>query len=49
MGEENGAAVADGGDPAAGRKLSVFLSYSRTDLERARPVIALLEGAGIDP
>lgn len=48
MGERDGATVADSGDAAAGRKLSVFLSYSRTDLERARPVIALLEGAGID-
>jgi TolB-like protein/Tfp pilus assembly protein PilF len=30
------------------RQPSVFLSYSRSDLERARPVIALLEGAGFD-
>lgn len=41
--------MADGGDPAAGRQLWVFLSYFRTDLERARPVIALREAAGIDP
>ena len=27
---------------------SVFVSYSRGDLDRARPVIALLEGAGFD-
>jgi TolB-like protein len=27
---------------------SVFLSYSRADLERARPVFALLESAGLD-
>ncbi|MDP4605630.1 MAG: TIR domain-containing protein [Erythrobacter sp.] len=27
---------------------SVFLSYSRGDLDRARPVIALLEAAGLD-
>lgn len=27
----------------------LFVSYSRTDLDRARPVIALLEQAGFDP
>jgi len=38
-----------GADHAAGeRPASVFLSYSRADLERARPVIALLEQAGFD-
>lgn len=38
----------DSGDVHAGRNPSVFLSYSRTDLERARPVIALLEASGFD-
>lgn len=38
----------DSGDPPAERNPSVFLSYSRTDLDRARPVIALLEAAGFD-
>ena len=38
----------DNGDAPAERNPSVFLSYSRTDLERARPVIALLEAAGFD-
>ncbi|MFM7349913.1 MAG: toll/interleukin-1 receptor domain-containing protein, partial [Erythrobacter sp.] len=36
----------DGGQ-AGGRPL-LFVSYSRADLERARPVIALLESAGFD-
>jgi TolB-like protein len=31
-----------------GRRPSVFVSYSRGDLDRARPVIVLLEGAGFD-
>lgn len=38
----------DNGDAPTERNPSVFLSYSRTDLERARPVIALLEAAGFD-
>ena len=38
----------DSGEAPAKRNPSVFLSYSRTDLERARPVIALLEAAGFD-
>lgn len=38
----------ESGNAAARPGLSVFLSYSRTDLERARPVIALLEGAGLE-
>jgi TolB-like protein len=48
MDEENGAMAGDNGDAPAERNPSVFLSYSRTDLERARPVIALLEAAGFD-
>jgi TolB-like protein/Tfp pilus assembly protein PilF len=48
MDEETGGMGTDGGDAPAARNPSVFLSYSRTDLERARPVIALLERAGID-
>lgn len=35
-----------GAEAAGGRR--IFLSYSRGDLERARPVIALLGGAGFD-
>lgn len=31
-----------------GRRPSVFLSYSRGDIDRSRPVIALLESAGFD-
>ena len=38
----------DQGDVPDDRPPAVFLSYSRKDLERARPVIALLEGAGFD-
>ncbi|MBI1402234.1 MAG: TIR domain-containing protein [Porphyrobacter sp.] len=38
-----------GGDAAAqGDGPAVFVSYSRGDLEAARPVIALLESAGLD-
>ncbi len=40
--------ASDSGEAPAERNPSVFLSYSRTDLERARPVIALLEAAGFD-
>ncbi len=40
--------TSDGGEAPAAPNPSVFLSYSRTDLERARPVIALLEAAGFD-
>ncbi|WP_379922890.1 TIR domain-containing protein [Erythrobacter sp. R86502] len=35
-------------DTDSGRRPSVFVSYSRTDLDRSRPVIALLEDAGFD-
>jgi TolB-like protein len=40
----------DGGDTTAGgsARALLFVSYSRTDLARARPVIDLLEGAGFD-
>lgn len=38
----------DSGEAGGEPNPSVFLSYSRTDLEGARPVIALLEGAGLD-
>lgn len=48
MNARDGAMAEDGGDAPAPGKPSVFLSYSRTDLDRARPVIALLEGAGFD-
>ncbi|WP_324072923.1 MAG: TIR domain-containing protein [Erythrobacter sp.] len=48
MDKHAGAVAGDGGDAAPVSAPSVFLSYSRTDLERARPVIALLEGAGFD-
>jgi TolB-like protein len=48
MDEQSGAMASDGGDAAPAAAPSVFLSYSRTDLDRARPVIALLEGAGFD-
>lgn len=51
----NEAGTPDPGTPEAGApqaesapRRSVFLSYSRADLDRARPVIALLEGAGFD-
>jgi len=42
--------TADAGTHEAGpgQAPSVFLSYSRADLDRARPVIALLEAAGFD-
>lgn len=42
--------VGDAGADEAGiiPGCSVFISYSRADLARARPVIALLEGAGFD-
>jgi hypothetical protein len=48
MDEKSGAMAGDSGDAPEKRNPSVFLSYSRTDLERARPVIALLEAAGFD-
>lgn len=48
MDEQRGAMTSDGSEASPPRKPSVFLSYSRTDLESARPVIALLEGAGVD-
>lgn len=38
----------DDSPPSAARPL-LFVSYSRADLARARPVIALLEQAGFDP
>lgn len=38
----------DSGEAPAKRSPSVFLSYSRADLNRARPVIVLLEAAGFD-
>jgi TolB-like protein/tetratricopeptide (TPR) repeat protein len=38
----------DSSDAIAGRRPPIFLSYSRGDIEHARPVIALLEGAGFD-
>ncbi|MEO0058170.1 MAG: hypothetical protein RIT17_1643 [Pseudomonadota bacterium] len=40
--------AADSGEAPAPHKPPVFVSYSRADLDRARPVIALLEGAGFD-
>lgn len=43
MAGENGADEA-----LTGPRPSVFLSYSRADLDRSRPVIALLEAAGFD-
>jgi TolB-like protein/Tfp pilus assembly protein PilF len=46
MDEERGAISTDSSEALPPRKPSVFVSYSRTDLDRARPVIALLEGAG---
>lgn len=48
MDEERGAISTDSSEALPPRKPSVFVSYSRTDLDRARPVIALLEGAGFD-
>ena len=48
MDEERGAFSTDSSEALPPRKPSVFVSYSRTDLDRARPVIALLEGAGFD-
>lgn len=33
---------------SSAQRRSAFVSYSRGDLDRARPVIALLEGAGLD-
>jgi hypothetical protein len=48
MDKHAGAVAGDGGEAAPVSGPSVFLSYSRADLERARPVIALLEGAGFD-
>ena len=38
----------DADHAATGRSPSVFLSYSRSDLEQARPVIRLLEQSGFD-
>lgn len=38
----------DSGDAPQTGNASVFLSYARSDLDRARPVIALLESAGFD-
>lgn len=35
-------------EAADGHRPAIFLSYSRSDLERSRPVIALLENAGFD-
>lgn len=37
-----------GGDIPSGTAPRLFVSYSRSDLDRARPVIALLEKAGFD-
>ena len=37
-----------GNDSPIGARPLVFMSYSRSDLARARPVIDLLEGAGFD-
>lgn len=37
-----------GKDTSPGARPLLFVSYSRQDLARARPVIALLEGAGFD-
>jgi TolB-like protein/Tfp pilus assembly protein PilF len=48
MDDERGAMATDSSEASPPRKPPVFLSYSRTDLDRARPVIALLEGAGFD-
>lgn len=47
--QERGAKIVQTSDESApqGRPL-LFLSYSRTDLVHARPVIALLDGAGFD-
>jgi TolB-like protein/Tfp pilus assembly protein PilF len=42
------ATVTGADDVRGGPTKSVFLSYSRADLERARPVITLLESAGFD-
>lgn len=38
-----------GDDIPSGTGPRLFVSYSRSDLDRARPVIALLEQAGFDP
>jgi len=38
-----------GEDNTTGARPRLFVSYSRADLDRARPVIALLEDAGFDP
>ena len=48
MDEQRGAMTTDSSEASPPRKPSVFVSYSRTDLESARPVIALLEGAGYE-
>ena len=37
-----------GDDNTSGKAPRLFVSYSRSDLDRARPVIALLEAAGFD-
>lgn len=38
----------DNSNPPDERRPAIFLSYSRGDLDRARPVIALLQGGGFD-
>lgn len=40
--------IAQAGDAQTTRGPLIFLSYSRTDLAHAQPVIALLESAGLD-
>ena len=40
--------VESGDDLSSGTRPLLFVSYSRTDIDRARPVIDLLEAAGFD-
>jgi TolB-like protein/Tfp pilus assembly protein PilF len=45
---EGGVTVDSGDNTRSGARPLLFVSYSRTDLERARPVIDLLEASGFD-
>lgn len=48
MEQKNEAMATDSGDAPLSGGASVFLSYARSDIDRARSVIALLESAGFD-
>jgi len=47
-GDRGARAVQSGNDSTVDPRPLLFVSYSRTDLERARPVLALLEAGGFD-